>query len=201
MALKLPKLPYKEDALEPYISKATVMTHYHKHHNGYVEKTNKLLEGSSLAGKPLETIIQAAWGPLFDNAAQVWNHTFYWKCLSPKGGGTPSGRVGSAIERTFGSFDEFHRQFTEAATHLFGSGWIWLVQSSSGDELQILPTKDADNPLTRMQTPLLCCDVWEHAYYLDHKNLRAKYVDAFWKLVNWEFVEKQFQTRKELVRI
>jgi len=184
----LPDLPYAHDALEPYISKATLAFHYDKHHAAYIEKLNKFIEGSEFVGKTVEDIIMGAEpGPLFNNAAQAWNHTFYWHCMTPDGGDRPYGELAAAIDRDFGSFDEFREQFTNKATTLFGSGWTWLVRDKNG-RLAILATKDGDNPMTSGQEPLLTCDMWEHAYYLDYRNHKKDYVAAFWKVVNWPFV-------------
>lgn len=190
MTIELPKLPYAENALEPHISKETIEYHYGKHHKAYVTKLNELLEGSPLKGEKLEEIIlNAQPGPMFNNAAQVWNHTFYWHCLSPNGGGEPKGDLGKAILKTFNSFKEFQEQFTKKAIETFGSGWAWLAKNQKG-ELEILSTSNAGTPMTDKKTALLTCDVWEHAYYIDYRNLRPKYVEAFWKLVNWDFVAK-----------
>ena len=189
--IELPPLPYAENALDPYISSNTLSFHYGKHHKAYVDTTNKLIEGTNLAGEPLEKIITAvARDPnriaLFNAAAQAWNHTFYWKSMRPKAGGVPSGALGSKIGAAFGGYDAFKKAFAEAATTQFGSGWVWLV--SSGTELQILKTPNADTPITRGLTPLLTIDVWEHAYYLDYQNRRADYINAWLDhLVNWEF--------------
>ena len=190
MAFSLPELPYAKNALEPHISAETLEYHYGKHHQTYVDKLNGMVEGSDLAGKSLEEIIQNASGGLFNNAAQVWNHTFYWHCLSPNGGGAPSGKLAELIDRDFGSFDDFVSQFNEKAVGNFGSGWTWLVQNADG-KLAIVNTDDAETPLTTDAKPLLTCDVWEHAYYVDYRNARPKYLEAFWKLVNWDFAAKQ----------
>ncbi len=190
MSFELPKLPYALDALAPHISKETLEYHYGKHHNAYVTKLNGLVEGKPEAQKSLEEIITSTSGPVFNNAAQVWNHTFYWNCLAPKGGGEPKGAIAEAIKKSFQSFDAFKQKFTDASVNLFGSGWTWLVKKEDGT-LAIVQTQNAGNPLTQKQKPLLTCDVWEHAYYIDYRNLRPKYVETFWNLVNWEFVEKQ----------
>ena len=191
MTFQLPSLPYALNALEPHISEETLQYHYGKHHQGYVNKLNELIANTEFAGLKLEEIISQATGPIFNNAAQVWNHTFYWHCLSPDGGGEPSGALGSAIEKTFGSFEQFKKQFSEAAMTQFGSGWAWLVKNNHG-KLEVLKTLNAENPLTEKKSPLLTCDVWEHAYYIDTRNDRAKYVKNFWEVVNWEFVSKNF---------
>ncbi|MCA9395795.1 MAG: superoxide dismutase [Fe] [Candidatus Omnitrophica bacterium] len=190
MSFSLPKLPYEMDALNPHISKETLEYHYGKHHQAYVDKLNAAVEGKSEASKSLEEIVISSEGGLFNNAAQVWNHTFYWNCLSPNGGGAPQGTIKEAIDQSFGSFEEFKKTFTDKSVTLFGSGWAWLVKNKDG-KLEIVQTKDAGCPLTSGQKPVLTCDVWEHAYYVDYRNARPKYVDAFWNLVNWEFAAKQ----------
>lgn len=192
MAIELPGLPYEMDALQPHISKETLEYHYGKHHQTYVNNLNNLIEGSEHASQPLEAIIKSSTGGLFNNAAQVWNHSFYWNCLSPNGGGAPSGTIATAINDAFGSFDQFKETFTKTALTTFGSGWAWLVKNSKG-QLEIISTSNAGCPLTEDHTPLLTCDVWEHAYYVDYRNARPKYVEAFWNLVNWSFVEAQFK--------
>ncbi len=186
MAFELPALPYSQDALEPHISAETLSYHYGKHHAGYVKKLNAAVEkDSSLAGKSLEDLITSQSGGVFNNAAQIWNHTFYWNSLSPNGGGAPSGKVAELIDRDFGSFDKFKEAFSTAAKTHFGSGWAWLVQNSDG-KLEVVGTHDAGNPLTDGKKPLLTCDVWEHAYYVDYRNARADYVGNYWNLVNWD---------------
>ena len=189
MSFELPQLPYAMDALAPQISKETLEYHYGKHHNAYVANLNKLTEGKPEAGKSLEELIKTTKGPIFNNAAQVWNHSFYWNCLKPQGGGEPTGALAEAINASFGSFEEFKALFSSMAVGLFGSGWAWLVKDSDGT-LGIEALSNAGNPLTIDQKPLLTCDVWEHAYYIDYRNARAKHVEVFWNLVNWEFVEK-----------
>lgn len=186
MAIELPKLPYEMNALEPHISAETLEYHYGKHHQGYVNKLNGMLDGSEFAGKPLEDIIQGASGGMFNNAAQIWNHTFYWNSLSPNGGGDPSGKLADALTKAFGSVDAFREEFSTAAGGNFGSGWTWLVQRPDGS-LAIVNTSNAATPITGKDKPLLTIDVWEHAYYIDYRNARPKYVEAFWNLVNWEF--------------
>ena len=185
MAHELPPLPYAMDALAPHISQETLEFHYGKHHQTYVTNLNKLLEGSAQAGDSLEDVIKNSSGGLFNNAAQVYNHTFYWNCLSPNGGGEPSGAVADAINAAFGSFAEFKEKFSTSAATNFGSGWTWLVKSGNG--VEIVNTSNAGCPLTEGVTPLLTLDVWEHAYYIDYRNARPKYMEAFWNLVNWEF--------------
>ena len=189
MKHKLPELPYDMDALQPHISKETLEFHYGKHHNAYVTNLNNLIPGTEFEDMPLEDIIKKApIGGLFNNAAQVWNHSFYWNCLSPNGGGKPDGKLINSIENSFGSFDEFKDKFTKSAVTNFGSGWTWLVQNVDGS-LELKNTSNAGTALTSGKIPLLTCDVWEHAYYVDYRNARPQYVDAFWNLVNWEFVE------------
>ena len=188
MAHELPPLPYDQSALAPHISAETLEYHYGKHHQTYVTNLNKLIEGTEHANSSLEEIIKSASGGLFNNAAQVWNHTFYWNCLSPNGGGEPSGAVADAIAKAFGSFADFKDKFSTSAATNFGSGWTWLVKSGSG--VEIVNTSNAGCPLTDGKTPLLTCDVWEHAYYIDYRNARPKYVEAFWNLVNWDFVNR-----------
>ena len=192
MPFTLPELPYSLDALEPHISKETLEYHYGKHHQTYVTNLNKLVEGTDNEHKSLEDIILSSEGGLFNNAAQVWNHTFYWHCLNPNGGGEPTGQLADKINQAFGSFSEFKQQFTQAAITTFGSGWAWLVQNEQG-ELAIMSTSNASLPMTSGQKALLTCDVWEHAYYIDYRNARPQYMDAFWQLVNWEFVTSQLR--------
>ena len=187
MAFELPALPYAQDALEPHISKETLEYHYGKHHNTYVVKLNGLIPGTEFENKSLEEIIKSSTGGIFNNAAQVWNHTFYWHCLAPKAGGEPTGAVAEAINKAFGSFEEFKTKFTDSAVANFGSGWTWLVKKADGS-LAIVNTSNAATPLTDGVTPLLTVDVWEHAYYIDYRNARPNYMTAFWNLVNWEFV-------------
>ena len=192
MTIELPALPYEMNALEPHISKETLEFHYGKHHNTYVVKLNGLIEGTELAGKSLEEIVKASSGGVFNNAAQVWNHTFYWNGLSPNGGGAPTGALADAINAAFGSFEDFQAKFTDSAVNNFGSGWTWLVKKADGS-LDIVNTSNAATPLTdEGVTPLLTCDVWEHAYYIDYRNVRPDYLKAFWELVNWDFVAKNF---------
>ncbi len=186
----LPKLPYSPEALEPHISKKTIEYHYGKHHMTYVQKLNDLITGTPFADASLDEIIMKAEGGIFNNAAQVWNHTFYWEGFSGNGGGTPEGALIDAINRDFGSFESFHEKFTQAAATLFGSGWAWLVQNPDG-KLEIVQTGNADNPMRLGKKPLLTCDVWEHAYYLDYQNRRPEYLAAFWKLVDWHKVEQR----------
>jgi Fe-Mn family superoxide dismutase len=188
---ELPKLPYPENALEPHISAETLKFHHGKHHASYVEKLNKDIGGTEFESATLEDIIERASGPLFNNGAQVWNHNFYWKCMSPDGGGRPDNELASAIDDNFGNFESFKERFKKAATTNFGSGWTWLVKTGSG-ELDIVNTDDAGNPMRDGLQPLLTCDVWEHAYYIDYRNARPDYVDAFWNLVDWDFVAANY---------
>lgn len=183
----LPDLPYPENALEPHISAETLQFHHDKHHATYVQKLNGLIKGTEFESASLEDIIKNASGGIFNNGAQVWNHTFYWNCLSPNGGGAPTAELAAAIDATFSSFDEFKARFSESAVTNFGSGWTWLVKNPDGT-LEIVNTSNAANPMTDGKQPLLTCDVWEHAYYIDYRNARPKYIEAFWNLVNWDFV-------------
>ena len=189
MAFTLPALPYAMDALAPHLSKETLEFHYGKHHQAYVTNLNKLVDGTPMANLSLEEIILKSEGGIFNNAAQVWNHTFYWHCLSPNGGGEPKGALLEAIKKSFGSFAEFKEKFSNAAVTQFGSGWAWLVKNTDGS-LAIEQTSNAGTPMKNGKKALLTCDVWEHAYYIDYRNLRPKYVETFWNLVNWDFVEK-----------
>ncbi|TFZ50914.1 superoxide dismutase [Fe] [Serratia proteamaculans] len=189
MSFELPALPYEKNALEPHISAETLEYHYGKHHNAYVVNLNNLLKGSKFEGLSLEEIVKASDGGIFNNAAQVWNHTFYWHCLSPQGGGEPEGKLAAAINQAFGSFAAFKQQFSDAAVKNFGAGWTWLVKKPDGS-LAIVNTSNAATPLTGDGKPLLTVDVWEHAYYIDYRNARPVYLENFWALVNWAFVEK-----------
>ncbi|NME00611.1 superoxide dismutase [Fe] [Aeromonas sp. DNRA1] len=190
MAFELPALPYAINALEPHISQETLEYHHGKHHNTYVVNLNNLVPGTEFEGKSLEEIIKTSTGGIFNNAAQIWNHTFYWHCLSPNGGGEPTGALADAITKAFGSFAEFKDAFTKSAIGNFGSSWTWLVKKADGT-LAIVNTSNAGCPLTEAgTTPLLTVDLWEHAYYIDFRNLRPKYMETFWTLVNWEFVAK-----------
>lgn len=188
---ELPALPYGMDALVPHISRETLEFHYGKHHRAYVNKLNELIRNSAFEGMTLPSLIKKSNGPIFNNAAQIWNHSFYWNCLSPKGGGKPAGKLAAAIDAAFGSFDQFASQFKSSAAGKFGSGWTWLLKNPDGT-LTIRNSDDADNPLCWDQTPLLVCDVWEHAYYIDYRNERAKYIEAFWHLLNWDFAARNF---------
>ncbi len=190
MAFELPPLPYAKNALEPYISAETLEYHYGKHHQAYVTKLNELVAGTPNADKSLEEIVKTSSGGLFNQAAQVWNHTFYWNCLSPKGG-QPSGALAKAIDAKFGSFDKFKETFNAQAVGNFGSGWTWLIKTADGG-VDIVNTSNADTPIAHGQTPLLTVDVWEHAYYIDYRNARAKYLENIWNIINWDFVARNF---------
>ena len=192
MAIELPALPYDRTALEPHISGETIDFHYGKHHQAYVTNLNNLIKGTEFEALDLEAIVRKAQGGMFNNAAQVWNHTFYWNSLSPGGGGEPAGRLAEAIVKSFGSFAAFKEEFTKVAIGTFGSGWAWLVERPDGS-LGIVSTSNAATPLTGPDRPLLTCDVWEHAYYVDYRNARVKYVEAFWNLVNWDFAASQMR--------
>ncbi len=183
---ELPELPYAKNALEPHISEETLEYHYGRHHATYVKKLNNLIAGTKFESMPLEDIIRESTGSIFNNAAQVWNHIFYWKCLSPDGGGEPRGELASAIQQSYKSYTEFKKQFSEAAISNFGSGWTWLVKNADG-QLEIINTSNAETPITDGKQPLLTCDVWEHAYYIDYRNARPSYLEAFWNIVNWDF--------------
>ena len=190
MSIELPALPYARDALQPHISSETLDFHYGKHHQTYVDNLNKMIVDTEFADADLETIVKKSQGGMFNNAAQIWNHTFYWNSLSPKGGGEPTGKLADAIAKSFGSFAAFKDAFAKAAIGTFGSGWAWLVQRPDG-ALAIVSTSNAATPITGSDRPLLTCDVWEHAYYIDYRNARAKYVEAFWNLVNWDWAAKR----------
>lgn len=192
MSIELPSLPYEQNALEPHISAETLSFHYGKHHNTYVVKLNGLIEGTEFAGKSLEDIVKTSSGGVFNNAAQIWNHTFYWHSLSPTGGGEPTGDLLAAINASFGSFDEFKAKFTDSAINNFGSSWTWLVKNQDGS-LAIVNTSNAATPLTDDGvTPLLTVDLWEHAYYIDYRNVRPEYLNGFWQLANWDFAAENF---------
>ena len=191
MAHELPTLPYAMNALEPTISQETLEYHYGKHHQTYVTNLNNLVPGTEFENASLEDIVMKSSGGVFNNAAQVWNHTFYWNCLSPNGGGAPSGDLAAAIDKAFGSFDDFKKAFSTSAATNFGSGWTWLVKNSDGG-VEIVNTSNAANPMTDGKTPLLTVDVWEHAYYIDYRNARPKYLEEIWNLINWDFVAGNF---------
>lgn len=187
MAIELPPLPYDRAALEPHMSAETLDYHYGKHHKAYVDNANKMIEGTEFADMPLVDIIRRAQGALFNNVAQVWNHTFFWNCMKPNGGGEPTGKLMDAINLAFGDFQTFKDEFAKTCIGTFGSGWGWLVQRPDGS-LALVSTSNANTPIAGDDTPLLTCDVWEHAYYIDYRNMRPKFVEAFWNLVNWDFV-------------
>ena len=191
MEHKLPALPYAQDALAPHISKETLEYHYGKHHQTYVTNLNNLIKDTEFADASLEDIVRKSSGGIFNNAAQVWNHTFYWNSLSPTGGGEPTGPIADAINKKWGSFAAFKEAFNKSATGNFGSGWTWLVKKSDGS-LDIVNTSNAGTPLTTADKPVLTCDVWEHAYYIDYRNKRPDYLGGWWALVNWDFAAKNF---------
>lgn len=196
---ELPKLPYPNDALEPYISRRTVEFHHGKHHAAYVKNLNALISNSQFENMSLEGIVRSSEGAIFNNAAQVWNHSFYWDCLIPanKAKKKPSWKLLKAIDRDFGSLDDFKESFIKQSVSLFGSGWTWLVSDDNGS-LSIMRTENAKNPLVLDHiSPLLCCDVWEHAYYLDYQNLRPEYLNSLWHIINWDFVEKNYSSCQE----
>lgn len=191
MAFTLPELPYALDALAPFLSKDQLEVHYTKHHQGYVTKLNGMVDGKPEADKSLEELITSAEGGLFNNAAQIWNHTFFWRSMTPNGGGKPEGELLSAIDRDFGSFDAFKEQFSNAAATLFGSGWAWLAKDGAG-KLEIMSLSNADTPLKHGKSAVLTLDVWEHAYYIDYRNARPNYLAAWWELVNWDFAAANY---------
>ena len=192
MEYKLPPLPYAMDALEPAMSKETLEYHYGKHHRAYVKELNNLIKGSEFENATLEQVIRDSSGPLFNNAAQTWNHTFFWNCMAPRGGGKPTGALAEAMNDKWGSYAQFKEAFSKSAISNFGSGWTWLVVRSDG--VDIVNTDDADNPMTQGDEPLLTLDVWEHAYYIDYRNERPKFVEAFFKnLVNWNFALRNYE--------
>jgi Fe-Mn family superoxide dismutase len=189
MEHQLPPLPYAMDALQPHISKETLEFHYGKHHQAYVTNLNNLIKGTEYENASLEDIIKKSSGGVFNNAAQVWNHTFYWNSMKPNGGGAPTGKLADAINAKWGSFDKFKEEFNKAGATNFGSGWTWLVKKTDGS-VDIVNTSNAGTPLTGADSPLMTCDVWEHAYYIDYRNARPKYLETFWNLVNWDFAAK-----------
>jgi Fe-Mn family superoxide dismutase len=187
MALELPPLPYDRSALEPHMSAETLDYHHGKHHKTYVDNANRMIAGTEFESMPLVDIIRRSQGALFNNVAQIWNHTFFWNCMRPDGGGEPTGQLADAINLAFGDFATFKDEFSKTCVGTFGSGWGWLVQRPDGS-LALVSTSNANTPLTGEDTPLLTCDVWEHAYYIDYRNARPKFVEAFWNIVNWDFV-------------
>ncbi len=192
MPVELPALPYLSGSLQPHLSAQTLELHHGRHHRAYVDAVNAGILGTEWEDASLEEIVRQAQGKLFDAAAQAWNHGFYWQCLRPRGGGEPQGRLGELVKRQFGDVQRLREEFNRTALGLFGSGWVWLVQHPGG-QLGIQATRNAGTPLTGESTPLLCCDAWEHAYYTDYQNDRARYLDAFWQMVNWEFAESQLR--------
>lgn len=191
MAFELPPLPFAKDALAPHMSAETLEYHYGKHHQTYVTNLNNLVKGTEFEKMSLEEIILKSSAGVFNNAAQVWNHTFFWHCLKPNGGGKPTGALAEAINKAFGSFEAFKEKFSQTAITTFGSGWGWLVKNKDGS-LAVVSTSNAQTPMTAGQKALLTCDVWEHAYYIDYRNARPKFVEAFWNLINWDFVAKNY---------
>jgi Fe-Mn family superoxide dismutase len=192
MPIELTPLPYDRAALAPHLSAETLDYHHGKHQRAYVERLNELIAGTEFADLALEEIVRRAQGSLFNQAAQVWNHEFYWQCLRPRGGGEPGGALGEKIAQAFGDTNLLREEFNRSAMATFGSGWTWLVQRADGN-LAVVSTSNASTPLTGEDTPLLACDVWEHAYYIDYRNGRAQYLEAFWKLVNWDFVASRLR--------
>ncbi len=190
---QLPKLPYALDALQPHISKETLEYHYGKHHQAYVNNLNNLIKDTEFAAMSLDDIITKSTGGIFNNAAQNWNHTFYWHCMTPKSNGEPTGKLADAIKKKFGSLDEFKKLFFQSATTLFGSGWTWLAKNDT-HELEIINTGNAGLPMKEGKKALLTCDVWEHAYYIDYRNVRPTYIENFWQVVDWDFVGENFSS-------
>ena len=189
MEHKLPELPYSKEALQPHISAETFEYHYGKHHKAYVTKLNELIKGTKFENMSLEEIIKNSEGAIFNNSAQTWNHTFFWNCMAPKAGGLPGGKLSDLINKKWGSFDKFKEDFAKNAVGNFGSGWTWLVQDKQGD-VEIMNTSNADTPMAHGMKALMTVDVWEHAYYIDYRNARADFVNAFWNVANWDFVNK-----------
>lgn len=192
MKHELPKLPYDLKALAPFVSEEQMDFHYNKHHAAYFTKLNSLIDGKPEADLKLDDIVIKSAGAIFNNAAQAWNHTFFWNCMSPSGGGNPKGDLMKAIEKDFGSFEAFKKQFSDAAAALFGSGWAWLAKNAQG-KLEIMPLSNADTPLKYQKTPILTLDVWEHAYYIDYRNRRPDFIGKFWDVTNWDFAAKSFE--------
>lgn len=196
MPFQQPPLPFGMDEMKPFLSEEQLQYHYGKHHAAYFKNLNDLVAGKPEADMPLREVVVSSRGPVFNNAAQAWNHSFYWDCMSPQGGGEPKGELAAAIVRDFGSFEAFRKAMSEAAVKLFGSGWAWLAADKDG-KLEIMSLGNADTPLKYGKEPLLTIDVWEHAYYVDYRNERARYVEEFWKYVNWDFVSKCFAAAKK----
>ncbi|MCB1072641.1 MAG: superoxide dismutase [Chlamydiales bacterium] len=194
MAFKQPQLPYDLKALAPFVSEEQMDYHYNKHHAAYFKNLNRLVEGKPEEGKDLDTVVKDSSGGIFNNAAQAWNHTFFWECMSPNGGGKPKGELLTAIEKDFGSLDDFMKKFSDSAATLFGSGWAWLASDSSG-KLEIMPLSNADTPLKYNKTPILTLDVWEHAYYIDYRNERPRFIEQFRDVIHWDFAEKNYKER------
>jgi Fe-Mn family superoxide dismutase len=194
MPFQQPPLPYPMDALVPYLSEEQIRFHYGKHHAAYFKNLNALVEGKPEEQMTLREVVIRSTGPVFNNAAQAWNHTFYWNCMAPKGGGEPAGELAQAIRRDFGSFEEFKKAFSDAAVKLFGSGWAWLATDKEG-KLAIMALSNADTPLKHDKEPVLTIDVWEHAYYIDYRNERARFVEGFWNYVHWPFAAKRYSLR------
>ena len=195
MAFKQPDLPYDLGALAPFVSEEQMNYHYNKHHAAYFKKLNGLLEGKPESEKKLDIVVKESTGGVFNNAAQAWNHTFFWDCMSPSGGGKPSGDLSSAIDRDFGNVDDFMKKFSDAAATLFGSGWAWLATDGQG-KLEIMPLSNADTPLKHGKTPILTLDVWEHAYYIDYRNERPRFIEQFRDVINWDFVLECYKGTK-----
>ena len=193
MSFKQPELPYGLDALNPFVCEEQMQYHYGKHHAAYFTNLNGLVDGKPESDLALRQVVIGAQGPVFNNSAQAWNHSFFWHCLSPNGGGKPTGEAAALIDRDFGGFDAFKEQFSTAAAKLFGSGWAWLAADASG-KLEIMPLSNADTPLKHGKEPILTLDVWEHAYYIDYRNARPKFIEGFWDVVNWDFVNKSLKT-------
>ena len=194
MAFSQPDLAYNLEALAPLVSEELMHYHYNKHHAAYFKKLNALVDGKPESGMTLEEVVKSSSGGIFNNAAQAWNHTFFWDCISPDGGGKPQGELAQAIERRFGGFDAFKKEFSAKAAALFGSGWAWLATDAQG-ELDIMPLSNADTPLKHGKTPIFTLDVWEHAYYIDYRNERPRFIDQFWDVVNWSFVTYSYTQR------
>jgi len=195
MTVELPKLPYAMDALAPYMSRETLDYHYNKHHRGYVDKLNELIEGSKYAHATLEDIVRSADGAVFNSAAQVWNHNFFWQSMAPHAGNKPVGQLADKLQQSFGSFDKFCTAFAHQALEHFGSGWTWLVENNDRS-LSVISTSNAATPITSdHQRPLLACDTWEHAYYIDYRNERARYLEGFWHVVDWEVVAQRLNSK------